>query len=146
MKTIVALALISVLRFAHAQLYHWTWIAGRNDTQVVPGEYGTILVGSPDNLPGARFKSGFTSIDSSMYLFGGEGFDSVGDFSYLNDMWVFHANTKEWTWLAGLSTVNAYSNESYPGSRHQMAMIAASNDKIYIYGGLGYRSRRVPYI
>ena len=58
----------------------WSWISGGN-TINTPGIYGTKGVPSPSNYPGARL-SAVGGIDSSgsFWLFGGYGYDSIGNF------------------------------------------------------------------
>ena len=57
----------------------WTWISG-NKSATVAGVYGTQGVPSPSNYPGGRKFMGF-GIDSSgsFWIFGGYGFDFVGN-------------------------------------------------------------------
>ncbi len=65
----------------------WTWVSG-DDTTSQSGIYGTMEVADPANIPGSRHGS-ISWIDSSgnLWLFGGYGFDSAGNFGYLNDLW-----------------------------------------------------------
>ena len=39
-----------------------------------------------------------------LWLFGGSGFDSLGDEGGLNDLWRYNTATGEWTWMKGAST------------------------------------------
>ena len=57
----------------------WTWISGNNTVNVV-GVYGTQRVPSTSNYPGGRDSMEF-GIDSSgsIWIFGGNGYDSVGN-------------------------------------------------------------------
>ena len=56
----------------------WTWISGNNIAGVA-GVYGTQGIPSTSNHPGGRDSMGFV-IDSSgsIWMFGGNGYDSVG--------------------------------------------------------------------
>lgn len=84
----------------------WTWVAGPNTLQA-SGTYGTEGVGSTSNIPGARF--GYLALkDGSgiFWLFGGLGYDSLGAFGVLNDVWKFDPSTKNWTWSSGANLVN----------------------------------------
>ena len=57
----------------------WTWISG-NDTVNALGIYGTKGLPSPSNYPGARFSSvGISNSPGSFWLFGGFGYDSIGN-------------------------------------------------------------------
>ncbi len=67
----------------------WTWVSGDN-TSNQTGIYGTKGTADPSNKPGSR-SSAVNWIDSSnnLWLFGGEGCDSVASEGYLNDLWKF---------------------------------------------------------
>lgn len=65
----------------------WTWSGGSNviaQASVV----GTAGVGSPTNIPGARDQAAFW-LDSHghAWIFGGEGYDSLGIYGNLFDLW-----------------------------------------------------------
>jgi len=56
------------------------------------GVYGTL--GTPDNsnIPGGRdTASSWTDKSGDFWLFGGYGFDASGNWSHLNDLWVFQS-------------------------------------------------------
>jgi len=65
----------------------WTWMSG-SSTGGEPGSYGTI--GEPHfmNVPGARKEAvSWTSPQGEFWLFGGEGYDSIGQSGKLDDLW-----------------------------------------------------------
>jgi hypothetical protein len=67
--------------------YQWTWISGSNVAGQA-GAYGTKGVTDPSNVAGAR--SGAVSwVDrqGKLWLFGGWGSDSTGNWGSLNDLW-----------------------------------------------------------
>ncbi len=66
---------------------NWTWMSGANIVNQA-GVYGTLDTVSSSNLPGARVDA-ISWIDSSgnLWLFGGDGIDSAGTESDLNDLW-----------------------------------------------------------
>src|SRR5258708_38010248 len=70
----------------------WTWVSG---SSTVPGNklgiYGTEGTANPANVPGGRSDS-VSWIDASgnLWLFGGSGFDWVGQDYLLNDSWGFN--------------------------------------------------------
>jgi len=66
---------------------NWTWVSGANTIDQT-GVYGTLGTASPSNVPGAR-ETAFSWIDRSgnLWLFGGSGSDSTGQFGLLNDLW-----------------------------------------------------------
>jgi hypothetical protein len=70
----------------------WTWKEGAN-TAGHNGTYGSEGTASSSNLPGGR-ERGVTWIHSSgnVWIFGGEGYDSVGTSGgsgYMNDLWKY---------------------------------------------------------
>jgi len=65
----------------------WTWVSGSNSTRA-KGVYGTLGVAAPDNVPGSRGGSvSWMDTSGNLWLFGGEGADSVGSGGVLNDLW-----------------------------------------------------------
>jgi len=96
----------------------WTWMGGSNtfgsNCPVISslancgqiGIYGTMGTGAAGNVPGGRYQTtSWTDNNGLLWLFGGLGFDSVGNWGALNDLWKFDPATKEWTWVAGSNTV-----------------------------------------
>ena len=125
----------------------WTWVAGPN-TKDQNGVYGTEGTPSAANTPGSRVASA-TWIDSSgnLWLFGGDGYDSVGSVSALNDLWKYNAG--EWTWVNGSNLVNAagaYGTEgtaaptNEPGARFSGGSWIDSSGNLWLFGGDGFDS------
>ena len=58
----------------------WTWISG-NNTINQNGIYGIQGISSSNNIPGSRYGSisWIDSLNNNLFLFGGYGFDSVGN-------------------------------------------------------------------
>ena len=85
----------------------WTWLGGPN-LIAQPGRYGTQGVAAPSNIPGARWLAvGWTDAAGDFWLFGGEGFDSVGTgagVTDLNDLWKYSGG--QWTWMSGSDIAN----------------------------------------
>ncbi len=97
----------------------WAWMGGSSKALYTaygsPGVYGTQGVASDANVPGGRWVSGgWTDSRGNLWLFGGEGYDSVGARGYLNDLWKFNPSTNQWTWISGSSTLGT-SNCYEPG-------------------------------
>ena len=66
------------------------WLSPSGYIYGQPGFYGTVDVPEPSNDPGARqTTTTWTDNSGNLWLFGGEGFDGNGNFSFLNDMWVY---------------------------------------------------------
>jgi hypothetical protein len=94
----------------------WVWMGGSRilpvcETDVNPscdqhGVYGTLGVPDAKNLPGGRQEAAsWTDREGNAWIFGGYGTDSTGLLGDLNDLWKFNTSTREWTWLAGSSTL-----------------------------------------
>jgi hypothetical protein len=76
----------------------WAWMDGANLAGNhsslghigPPGFYGTLGSAAAANVPGGRTNA-VTWVDPNdrLWVFGGYGFDSVGDWGYLNDLWVY---------------------------------------------------------
>ena len=68
---------------------NWTWVSGASVADQ-SGVYGTLGTVSSSNVPGTRADA-FSWIDSAgnLWLFGGTGLDSTGNFGVLNDLWRF---------------------------------------------------------
>lgn len=86
----------------------WAWMNG-SDTVNGAGIYGTLGVAAAANDPGARAQgTGWTDSNHHFWLFGGEGYDSTGNFGVgLNDLWQFNTSTGQWTWMSGSNTAQA---------------------------------------
>lgn len=96
----------------------WTWESG-SDKEDVQGVYGSKGMPTAANTPGARFGTvAWTDVQGNLWLFGGWGYDSVGRFGGLNDLWKFSPSTDEWTWESGSDLVGA---KSVYGTRGQPA-------------------------
>jgi hypothetical protein len=93
-------------RFAPGQLA-WTLVSGSAQPSA-PGSYGTK--GTPDagNHPGGRdVAAGWTDSSGNLWLHGGYGHDSKGDFGALNDLWRFSPASGAWTWMSGSDLAGA---------------------------------------
>ena len=131
----------------------WTWVSGSsNNSQGAYGNqlgvYGTRGVAAATNVPGAR-KSANTWIDSAgnLWLFGGEGWDSLGNFEILNDLWKFAPGSGLWTWVGGSNVVNAagvYGTQgvsaagNVPGARQWASSWTDASGNFWLFGGSSY--------
>ena len=70
----------------------WTWIGGNTTVGRSGGQlgvYGTLGVPG-NNIPGGRFgASSWVDSTGKLWLFGGQGYDSVGVQGNLNDLWEY---------------------------------------------------------
>jgi len=91
----------------------WTWVSGSDAyrSNTVPGTQGVAASG---NTPGSRdHLEAWTDGQSNFWLYGGIGWDPAGNmFGLLGDLWKFDTSTSMWTWVGGVTTVNAI--PSYP--------------------------------
>ncbi len=87
----------------------WAWmggVSGISSTATTPGVYGTLGTPAAGNFPGGRYESvTWTDGNGKLWLFGGFGYDSVGNRGYLNDLWQFNPSSNQWTWWSGSSTL-----------------------------------------
>jgi N-acetylneuraminic acid mutarotase len=124
----------------------WTWVAGsKTGTQV--GTYGTK--GTPDaaNIPGGR-RCGLTWVDTcgNLWLYGGDGCDSIGFRGQLNDLWRYNISTGEWTWMSGSDIIDqagTYGTKGVPaaantpGARYASISWVDTDGDFWIFGGTG---------
>jgi len=137
---------------ASGQAGQWTWMGGSSTESLAPpafwgqpGVYGTLGAPAAGNIPGSR-EGGTAWIDNSgnFWLFGGMGYDSVGSFGDLNDIWEFNPSTSQWTWMGGSSMIG--SGGSYgtlgtpdagnsPASRYYATGWTDSSGNLWLFGG-----------
>lgn len=87
----------------------WTWVSGGNTNLANQnGIYGTPGNASASNAPGGRHEAvGWRDANGNLWLFGGEGEDSVGTTNgILNDLWMYNIANKQWTFVAGSAMAN----------------------------------------
>jgi Galactose oxidase, central domain len=72
------------------------------------GNYGTQGSPAGTNVPGARHEAvGWIDATGNLWLFGGEGEDSVGTANgILNDLWMYNPTSNQWTFVMGSATAN----------------------------------------
>jgi N-acetylneuraminic acid mutarotase len=123
----------------------WTWQSG-SDIIHQSGVYGTKGTAAPANTPGARHNAvSWTDTAGDLWLFGGVGYDSAGNFSTLNDLWEFSAG--QWTWISGANTINQLGSygtlgtaapANVPGARSGGVSWTDSGGNLWLFGGGGY--------
>jgi len=133
----------------------WAWMGGRSevpDRGVESGVYGTLGTAAAKNIPGARMTAAsWTDTSGNLWLFGGDGYDSVHDWdSSLNDMWEFSPTTREWTWMGGSSvvpvtgcasgvygTLGVPAAANIPGGRSDASKWTDLSGHFWLFGGQG---------
>lgn len=112
--------------------------------------YGVINIADSLNTPGKRMFEATWQVGSKLYLMGGQRYSSdfvlgQGTDSMMNDLWEFDLNTKNWKWIKGSNTYNAFgvygtlgtaAAGNTPGARSE-ALTWAKNGKLYLLGGWG---------
>ena len=111
------------------------------------GIYGSRGTPAPANVPGARnWDAGWQDAGGNFWVFGGQGFDSTGAASGLNDLWRYNPSSGLWTWEWGSNTVNAIgvyavrgaaAAANAPGARENMAYWSDASGNLWLFGGYG---------
>lgn len=141
----------------------WAWMSGSNSLREEDaagdygrnGVYGNLGQAAPSNVPGGRY-GGASWIDGSgnLWLFGGQGYDSLGTMGFLNDLWEFNPGSEQWVWMGGSSAVpvaaggvggepGAYGTQgvtaasSIPGGRAGAAGWSDGDGNFWLLGGGG---------
>lgn len=135
----------------------WTWVGGSNTVaaqgQYLYGVYGTKGQPAAGNFPGGRVDAvSWTDSRGHLWLFGGSGGggnDYVGG-QYLNDLWEFNPDTREWTWMAGTQesgepgvygTQGSPAPFNSPGGRNSAVGWTDSKGNLFLFGGSGLDSQ-----
>jgi hypothetical protein len=124
----------------------WAWMGGSATTNTA-GVYGALGMAASGNAPGSRSSAvSWTDSTGHLWLFGGYGYDVNGTLGNLNDLWEFDTTTREWTWVGGSSTENAYglygtqgsaSLSNVPGARNSAVAWTDSSGNFWLFGGNG---------
>jgi hypothetical protein len=125
----------------------WTWMSGSNMANQ-NGTYGTLGTAAAGNVPGARESSvSWTDPNGSLWLFGGEGYESPTSTGFFSDLWKYSVG--QWTWMGGSNAFNqqgSYGSQgepapgNVPGARHQAVSWTDAAGNLWIFGGNGYDS------
>lgn len=125
----------------------WIWTNG-NNTPNQKGVYGTQGVAHAANKPGARqAAAGWPDASGNLWLFGGFGYNSIGNTIYLNDLWKYAPSTGQWTWMGGDSvsertgvygTKGVAAASNHPGSRQSSVTWTDAAGNLWLFGGRGY--------
>ncbi|MBE0644968.1 MAG: hypothetical protein IH600_12870, partial [Bacteroidetes bacterium] len=133
----------------------WTWTNGSKNINEA-GEYGTLGISSPTNLPGARTGAAFWPDGrGNLYVHGGLGYAASVE-GELNDMWRCNIQTGSWTWIAGSSQINVAgeygtiqtpSQLNYPGGRRfYPGYCVDGSGNVWAFGGFGYGESQHDYL
>jgi N-acetylneuraminic acid mutarotase len=129
--------------------FEWTWVSGSSSADQA-GIYGTQGTTDPSNVPGGTYAAvSWLDSQGQLWLFGGYGYDSAGNYGILNSLWKYDPTTFEWTWVSGSKTVNQagiYGTKgtadpsNVPGARYRAISWLDSQGKLWLFGGYGYDS------
>lgn len=124
----------------------WTWIKGSNLPNSL-AVYGTKGVANPLNIPGARsFAATWTDNSGFLWMFGGYGYDGLGNVNDLNDLWKYNTATNEWTWVSGTDLTLQYgvygtqgvgSVLNIPGARRHHVSWKDNSGALWLFSGYG---------
>ncbi len=138
----------------------WAWMGGSTASSGSSpdnyGLYGTPGMPAANNVPGGRTgEANWMDNGGNLWLYGGSGFDSAGNYGYLNDYWKFDTSIQEWIWMRGSSispcvergivcsaqgvygTQGAPSVANEPGSRYGEATWTDKSGNLWLFGGQG---------
>jgi N-acetylneuraminic acid mutarotase len=114
----------------------------------IAGNYGTLGTPSATNKPGARKDAvSWRDAAGNFWMFGGYGYDDVGSYDNLNDLWKYNTVTNEWTWMGGSNAVNQTgvygllnvpSANNIPGARRYAAAWTDAAGNLWLFGGKGF--------
>jgi N-acetylneuraminic acid mutarotase len=141
----------------------WTWMGGSTvetpsttfGASGAPGNYGTLGIAVPTNVPGAREQvASWVDASGVLWMFGGEGIDANGVTGQLNDLWKFDptlGTAGEWTWMGGSNSVGvpfggpagvygtqgAAAPTNIPGGRYGSMTWKDASGNFWLFGGNG---------
>jgi N-acetylneuraminic acid mutarotase len=125
----------------------WTWMSGDNTTNQA-GVYGTKGTAAATNKPGSRSgQTAWTDASGNFWIFGGYGYDRLGNIGCLNDLWKYDPATGQWTWISGddafdnsgvYGTKGTAAATNKPSGRFLMAGWTDASGNFWIFGGRGF--------
>jgi len=128
---------------------NWTWMKGSTDCNQ-KGAYGTQGVPATGNSPGARkFAVSWKDNADTLWLFGGQGYDTAGIYGSLNDLWKYDPATGNWTWMKGakiIGQMGIYGTQgvpdvgNLPGPRYDAVSWTDNFGVLWLFGGYGLDS------
>jgi N-acetylneuraminic acid mutarotase len=144
---VCGIAALALMALSPVKAQNFTWVNGSNIiTQ--SGVYGTIGTPAAANTPGSRTGQVCWKDNSGdFWMFGGEGYDFIGNAGYLNDLWKYIPSTNQWAWIKGnnvISQIGVYGTQgssaaaNKPGSRTGSASWVDGNGTFWMFGGYGW--------
>jgi len=113
----------------------WTWVSGPNTINTLES-----------NVPGPRYSAvSWTDTSGDLWLFGGYGYNSVGNLSWFNDLWKFNPTSSTWIWISGsgadgfgiYGTQGVAAASNVPGARYLSVSCTDASGNLWLFGGAG---------
>ncbi len=131
----------------------WTWMGGSDSTDQ-SGTYGVEGIRDPANVPGARLSAAtWTDSSGDVWLFGGNGYDSTGQWDLLNDLWKYSGG--QWTWVSGSNFIDQFGSygtqgiparSNVPGARYTDQSWIDSSGEFCLFGGGGLNASELGFL
>lgn len=126
----------------------FTWKKGPNSVNQT-GMYGlTMGTGNSTTTPGGRQDLAFwKDAAGNFWIFGGMGYDFIGNYGALGDLWKYDPISNQWTWKKGanmITTQGTYGTmgtpaaANTPGARNGASSWTDSNGNLWLFGGFGH--------
>lgn len=133
----------------------FTWLKG-SDLTAQFGKYGITGVPNATNTPGARDGAvTWTDASGNFWLFGGDGYDYIGNYGLLSDLWKYNVSTNQWTFVKGsdiIAQVSSYgplgvsTSTAQPGGRSSCVTWVDVSGNLWLFGGYGHSATGVGYL
>jgi hypothetical protein len=150
-------AIVTSVVVTCTNINEWTFENGEEgpDVDSQPGIYGTMGTASTTNVPGARYWGvSWSDTSGNFWLFGGFGYDSIGNGADINDLWKGNYNSSgqwEWNWVGGddmvgqggtYGTMGTAAPGNIPGARDSAVSWTDASGNFWLFGGHGYDVNR----
>lgn len=133
----------------------WSYSTGSATWNHVKGSSNINQIGDAtfgvSATPGARVYASSWVDGTTLYLYGGYGYDCVGNLGYLNDLWSFDGTN--WNYIKGSTssvdqggiygTQGTASASNNPGGRDSAATWIDQSGQLWLFGGNGYATSTV---
>lgn len=138
---------VTFLGVAASFSQNFTWINGSNQAGQM-GSYGTMGIAAAGNNPGGRDGiASWKDLSGNFWIFGGTGFDHLGNYGILSDLWKYSPSTNQWTFIKGndlivqtsvYSPIGVSTPTAQPGGRHSSAAWTDASGNLWLLGGYGF--------
>lgn len=147
-KFILSVAVLTSSSYALKAQSDFTWKKGPNSINQA-GMYGlTMGTGNATTTPGGReAMASWKDAAGNFWIFGGNGYDFIGNFGALGDLWKYDPTTNQWTWKKGANaittqgtygTMGVPASANTPGARNGSNCWTDANGNLWLFGGYGH--------